>query len=180
MEPILAVWDGRSFSALTVTVFRDIDVKQSAPGYSLNGAALAEGQLDPYIQQAIDQVGALYFHFSHKILTAIQINFAIGDPTTSAPAALRSSLGHPQPFVINHIEVGNEVCTLFPLPRYCVINGLTPTQDFISSTASSTYASYRWRDFQGNLSAAFPQLRKILLPTTITGSINSHLGTLTA
>ncbi|EIM87070.1 glycoside hydrolase family 51 protein [Stereum hirsutum FP-91666 SS1] len=106
MEPILAVWDG----------------------YSLNGAALAEGQLDPYIQQAIDQ-----------------INFAIGDPTTSAPAALRSSLGHPEPFVINHIEIGNE--------------------DFISSTASSTYASYRWPDFHGNLSAAFPQLRFLATST---------------
>lgn len=163
MEPILAVWDGRSSSALTVAVFRGIDVKQSGLGYSLNGAALAEGQLDPYIQQAIDQVGASYFQFSHKVLTAMQINFAIGDPTTSAPAALRSSLGHPEPFVINHIEIGNEVRTLAP-SHYCIIDGLTRTQDFISSTASSTYASYRWPDFHGNLSAAFPQLRKILLP----------------
>ncbi|KAI0076533.1 glycoside hydrolase family 51 protein [Panus rudis PR-1116 ss-1] len=89
-------------------------------GYALGGTNLPENQLAPYIQQAIDQ-----------------INFVIGDPSKSAPAALRASLGHPQPFNLRYIEVGNE--------------------DFF---ASGTYP-YRWRDFVGNLSAAFPQLHFI-------------------
>ncbi|KAI0795426.1 glycoside hydrolase [Abortiporus biennis] len=103
MEPIMAVWSG----------------------YALGGTNLAENQLAPYIQQAIDQ-----------------INFVIGDPSKSAPAALRASLGHPAPFALQYVEVGNE--------------------DFF---AAGTYP-YRWRDFVGNLTAAFPQLRFIATTDT--------------
>ncbi|KAG9311650.1 glycoside hydrolase family 51 protein [Chiua virens] len=63
-----------------------------------------------------------------------QINFVIGDPATNEYAALRASLGHPKAFKLTYIEIGNE--------------------DFF---ASDTYI-YRWRDFAGNLTAAFPQL----------------------
>ncbi|EMD31910.1 glycoside hydrolase family 51 protein [Gelatoporia subvermispora B] len=114
MEPIMAVWSG----------------------YSLDGDSLPENELAPYIQQAKDQ-----------------INFVIGDAATSAPglnlvhrerlylisrpAALRASLGHPEPFTLHFVEVGNE--------------------DFF---AANTYP-YRWVDFVGNLSAEFPQLRYI-------------------
>ncbi|OBZ77389.1 putative alpha-L-arabinofuranosidase A [Grifola frondosa] len=94
-------------------------------GYSLGGTSLAENALAPYIQQAKDQ-----------------INFVIGDPSTSAPAALRASLGHPQPFTLRFVEVGNE--------------------DFF---AANTYP-YRWRDFVGNLSAEFPQLQFIATTDT--------------
>ncbi|KIJ61497.1 glycoside hydrolase family 51 protein [Hydnomerulius pinastri MD-312] len=89
-------------------------------GYSLDGESLPEDELAPYIQQAIDQV-----------------NFVIGDPATNEWAALRASLGHPEPFPLTYVEVGNE--------------------DFF---ASESYI-YRWRDFAGNLTAAFPQLRFI-------------------
>lgn len=61
-------------------------------GYALGGTSVPENQLDPYIQEAIDQ-----------------INFAIGDPATSSAAALRASLGRPQPFKLLYIEIGNEV-----------------------------------------------------------------------
>ncbi|KAI0777744.1 glycoside hydrolase family 51 protein [Trametes elegans] len=98
MEPIMAVW----------------------AGYSLGGTSLAENQLEPYIQQARDQ-----------------INFVIGDPATSEPAALRASLGHPEPFNLRNVEVGNE--------------------DFF---ASSSYP-YRWHDFVQALSAEFPKLQFI-------------------
>ncbi|KAJ8482482.1 hypothetical protein ONZ51_g5328 [Trametes cubensis] len=98
MEPIMAVW----------------------AGYSLGGTSLAENQLDPYIQQAKDQ-----------------INFVIGDPATSAPAELRASLGHPEPFKLRFVEVGNE--------------------DFF---AANTY-TYRWHDFVSALQAEFPQIRFI-------------------
>ncbi|KAF8880022.1 glycoside hydrolase superfamily [Infundibulicybe gibba] len=69
MEPIMAVWSG----------------------FALGGTSVAETQLGPYIQQAIDQ-----------------INFVIGDPSKSAAAALRASLGHPAPFALTYVEVGNE------------------------------------------------------------------------
>ncbi|EGN92532.1 glycoside hydrolase family 51 protein [Serpula lacrymans var. lacrymans S7.3] len=98
LQPIMAVW----------------------AGYSLGGTSLAEDELWPYIQQAIDQ-----------------INFVIGDPSESAAAALRASLGHPEPFTLNYVEVGNE--------------------DFFASTSYI----YRWRDFAGNLTALFPQINFI-------------------
>ncbi|KAH0833369.1 glycoside hydrolase family 51 protein [Lanmaoa asiatica] len=89
-------------------------------GYSLNGQSVLENDLSPYIQAAIDQ-----------------INFVIGDPATNEYAALRASLGHPEPFTLNYVEIGNE--------------------DFF---ASESYV-YRWRDFAGNLTTAFPQLKFI-------------------
>uniref|UniRef100_A0A8H7XS73 non-reducing end alpha-L-arabinofuranosidase n=1 Tax=Psilocybe cubensis TaxID=181762 RepID=A0A8H7XS73_PSICU len=98
MQAIMAVWDG----------------------YTLSGASLAENQLAPYIQQAIDQ-----------------INFVIGDPKKSEAAALRASLGHPDPFPLKYVEVGNE--------------------DFF---ASDTYV-YRWRDFVTALQAEFPDIHFI-------------------
>ncbi|KIK93171.1 glycoside hydrolase family 51 protein [Paxillus rubicundulus Ve08.2h10] len=98
MEPIMAVW----------------------AGYSLDGESLPDDALDPYIQQATDQ-----------------INFVIGDPTVNEYAALRASLGHPEPFPLTYVEIGNE--------------------DFF---ASDSYI-YRWKYFAGNLTAAFPQLRFI-------------------
>lgn len=97
MEPFMAVW----------------------AGYSLDGESIAEGDLEPYIQQAIDQ-----------------INFVIGDPATSAPAALRAELGHPEPFTLHYVEVGNE--------------------DFFSSTYT-----YRWPAFVNALQAEFPDLNYI-------------------
>ncbi|KAG1726923.1 glycoside hydrolase superfamily, partial [Suillus lakei] len=89
-------------------------------GYSLNRASLPENELAPYIQQAIDQ-----------------INFVIRNPATSEPAALCASLGHPEPFPLQYVEIGNE--------------------DFF---ASESYI-YCWRDFVGNLMATFPQLKFI-------------------
>ncbi|KDR72487.1 hypothetical protein GALMADRAFT_270473 [Galerina marginata CBS 339.88] len=105
MQPIMAVW----------------------AGYSLGGSSLAEAQLAPYIQQAIDQ-----------------INFVIGDPAKSAPAALRASLGRTAPFALKYVEVGNE--------------------DFF---ASSSYV-YRWKDFVTALQAQFPNLH--FIATSKTGS----------
>ncbi|KAF8342413.1 arabinofuranosidase [Amanita rubescens] len=86
-------------------------------GYAVNGTSVPENALGPYIQEAIDQ-----------------INFVIGDPADSAPASLRASLGHPAPFSLKYVEVGNE--------------------DFF---AQSSYA-YRWDAFVTVLRAKFPQL----------------------
>ncbi|KAF8880023.1 glycoside hydrolase family 51 protein [Infundibulicybe gibba] len=103
MEPIMAVWSG----------------------YALGGTSVAEAQLGPYIQQAIDQ-----------------INFVIGDPSKSAAAALRASLGHPAPFALTYVEIGNE-----------------------DNFAANTY-TYRWHDFVTALTAQFPNLR--FIATTLT------------
>ncbi|EIW86263.1 glycoside hydrolase family 51 protein [Coniophora puteana RWD-64-598 SS2] len=87
-------------------------------GYSLgDNSSVPEAQLQPYIQQAIDQ-----------------INFAIGDPSKSSAAGLRASLGHPDPFLLTYVEVGNE-----------------------DMNAPDSY-HYRWHDFVTALSSAFPQL----------------------
>ncbi|KAJ7054459.1 arabinofuranosidase, partial [Mycena amicta] len=95
-------------------------------GFALGGTSVAEADLGPYIQQAIDQ-----------------INFVIGDPKKSAPAALRASLGHPAPYPLAYVEIGNE--------------------DFF---APSTY-TYRWQDIVTALQTQFPQLR--FLATTDVG-----------
>ncbi|KAF8962335.1 alfa-L-arabinofuranosidase precursor [Flammula alnicola] len=94
-------------------------------GYSLSGASLPENQLGPYIQQAIDQ-----------------INFVIGDPAKSAAAAQRAALGHPAPFPLKYVEVGNE--------------------DFFAATS---YV-YRWHDFVTALQAEFPDLHFIATSDT--------------
>ncbi|CCM00811.1 uncharacterized protein FIBRA_02853 [Fibroporia radiculosa] len=89
-------------------------------GYSLDGESIPDGELEPYVQQAIDQ-----------------INFVIGDAATNPQAAIRAAMGHPEPFELNYVEVGNE--------------------DFF---ASSTY-TYRWPTFVDALKAEFPQLNYI-------------------
>ncbi|KAJ7931139.1 glycoside hydrolase family 51 protein [Mycena leptocephala] len=88
-------------------------------GYSLGGTSVTGAALQPFIAEAIDQ-----------------INFVIGDPATSEPAALRASLGRPEPFALTYVEIGNE--------------------DFVGQ-APGTYAS-RWNSIVTNLTATFPQL----------------------
>ncbi|KAF8189373.1 glycoside hydrolase family 51 protein [Pholiota molesta] len=90
-------------------------------GYDLGGTSVAEGDLAPYIQQAMDQ-----------------INFVIGDPTKSAAAAQRAQLGHPAPFPLKYVEVGNE--------------------DF--------FAAGSWHDFVTALQAEFPDLHFIATSDT--------------
>ncbi|EKM56923.1 glycoside hydrolase family 51 protein [Phanerochaete carnosa HHB-10118-sp] len=115
MEPIMAVWSG----------------------YSLGGTSLPENELAPYIQQSIDQ--ACYdlccSASGHLSLYALdQLHYSRSSQGYRSPGALRASLGHPEPFTLNYVEIGNE--------------------DFF---AADTYP-YRFQDFVGNLSKAFPQL----------------------
>ncbi|KAJ7255213.1 glycoside hydrolase family 51 protein [Mycena rebaudengoi] len=100
-------------------------------GYSLGGTSVTGEALEPFIAEAIDQ-----------------INFVIGDPATSEPAALRASLGHPEPFPLKYVEIGNE--------------------DFIGQ-APSTYQS-RWKSFATNLTATFPQLH-LMATSRTTGPV---------
>ncbi|KZV75107.1 glycoside hydrolase family 51 protein [Peniophora sp. CONT] len=90
-------------------------------GYSLDGSSISQSGLAPYIEQARQQ-----------------IEFAIGSASTPM-GSLRASLGHPNPFTLNYVEVGNE--------------------DFLSQ-ASGTY-TYRWTAFTNALKADFPNIKFI-------------------
>jgi hypothetical protein len=96
-------------------------------GYTLNGSVIAQSQLAPYVQDALDE-----------------IQYAIG-PTTSTYGAMRGADGHPAPFKLNYVEVGNE--------------------DFFDTSGS--YNSYRFPMFYDAIKAAYPQL-KIIATTNVT------------
>jgi alpha-L-arabinofuranosidase len=59
-------------------------------GYTLNGQHVPEEAFEPYIQDALDE-----------------IQYAIGDASTTW-GARRVADGHPAPFTLNYVEVGNE------------------------------------------------------------------------
>ncbi|EGG09072.1 family 51 glycoside hydrolase [Melampsora larici-populina 98AG31] len=79
--------------------------------------AVPESEIDKYIQEGVDM-----------------LNFIVGPASTKA-GALRASLGHPEPFPVRFVEVGNE--------------------DFFDS---ATY-SYRWGHLAPALMQQFPQLK---------------------
>jgi alpha-N-arabinofuranosidase len=68
MEPVLAVWGG----------------------FYLSGPAIPEAELQPYIDDALNE-----------------LEFIMGDVSTTH-GALRASLGYPEPWTIKYVEVGNE------------------------------------------------------------------------
>ena len=96
-------------------------------GYTLNGSVVPQSQLAPYVQDAVDE-----------------IQYAIG-PTTSTYGAMRAADGHPAPFKLNYVEVGNE--------------------DFFDNSGS--YNAYRFPMFYDAIKAADPQL-KIIATTNVT------------
>ena len=59
-------------------------------GYTLNGQHVPEDQFEPYIQDALDE-----------------ISYTIGDTSTTW-GARRAADGHPAPFALHYVEVGNE------------------------------------------------------------------------
>ncbi len=62
-------------------------------GYCLGrgGVIPAGPQLEPYVQEALEE-----------------IEYLIGDPNTTKWGALRAKHGHPKPFKLTYVEVGNE------------------------------------------------------------------------
>ncbi|KAK0187261.1 glycoside hydrolase family 51 protein [Armillaria mellea] len=86
-------------------------------GYGLGGLSIAEEGLEPYIQSAIDQA----------------------HPATNDYAARRAALGHPEPFKLTYVEIGNE--------------------DFVTA-AARTYG-YRWNLYVTALQSEFPNLHFI-------------------
>lgn len=95
-------------------------------GYTLNGTVVPAGQLAPYVQDAVDE-----------------LQYATG-PTTSYWGAKRAADGHPAPFRISYVEVGNE--------------------DFFD--ASGSYQQ-RYAAFYDALHTAYPSL-KFIATTPVT------------
>ncbi|HEX5493026.1 MAG TPA: LamG-like jellyroll fold domain-containing protein [Mycobacteriales bacterium] len=98
-------------------------------GYTLNGQHVAESDFGPIVQDALDE-----------------IQYAIGD--TSTPwGARRAADGHPAPFDLHYVEIGNE--------------------DFFDRSGS-----YEWRfaDLYDAIRARYPQLR-IVATTPVTSRI---------
>jgi alpha-N-arabinofuranosidase len=61
-------------------------------GYSLKGAHIPPGPgLSPYVNDALDE-----------------IEFVTGDATNTKWGAIRAKLGHPAPFPLTYVEIGNE------------------------------------------------------------------------
>lgn len=60
-------------------------------GYVLNGDHLDGDYIKPFIQDALDE-----------------IEYIIGDASTTKWGALRARDGHPQPFPLHYVEIGNE------------------------------------------------------------------------
>jgi alpha-L-arabinofuranosidase len=96
-------------------------------GYTLDGTVVPESQLAPYVQSALDE-----------------IQYAIG-PTTTPYGAMRAADGHPAPFDLKMVEIGNE--------------------DFFDTSGS--YNAYRYPMFYDAIKAAYPQLQ-LIATTTVT------------
>lgn len=64
MEPIMAVWAGED--SLIDLIYHTSVHHMSVLGYSLDGSSVAAGNLQPYVQQAIDQVNPSELHMSPR------------------------------------------------------------------------------------------------------------------
>jgi alpha-L-arabinofuranosidase len=96
-------------------------------GYTLNGTVIPESELGRYVQDALDQ-----------------IEYATG-PVTSAWGARRAADGHPEPFRVEYVEIGNE-------------------DEF---DRSGSYNAYRYPMFYDAIKAAYPQI-KVVATTPVT------------
>jgi alpha-L-arabinofuranosidase len=97
-------------------------------GLTLEGTVISEADLGPYVQSAVNQ-----------------IEYAIG-PVTSTWGARRAADGHPEPFAVPYVEIGNE--------------------DFLNGGTDS-YNDYRYPMFYDAIKAAYPQV-KLIATTSVT------------
>jgi len=99
-------------------------------GLALNGQFLTAEQLPPIIADALDQ-----------------IEFIRG-PVTSKWGAVRASLGHPAPFKLDYVEVGNEDWLAGGDPGW------------------ESYKAYRFPMFLKAINAAYPDIEVIASGST--------------
>jgi alpha-L-arabinofuranosidase len=98
-------------------------------GYSLDGEHVPLDQLGPYVQDALDE-----------------IQYATGS-TSTVWGAKRAADGHPAPFNIGYVEIGNE--------------------DFFDSSGSYDGSDGRFAQFYDAIKAAYPSI-KIIATTPVT------------
>jgi alpha-N-arabinofuranosidase len=98
-------------------------------GLALDGNFIAEADLEPYIQSALDE-----------------IEFLTGDVHTKW-GAVRASLGHPKPWTVKYVEIGNE--------------------DWLAGrpTAYDSYKKYRFRRFFDAFQKKYPKIQLIASPS---------------
>jgi alpha-N-arabinofuranosidase len=104
-------------------------------GLALNGEVVAEADLDVYVQDALNE-----------------LEFLTGSVDTEY-GALRSKYGHPEPWTIRYVEVGNE--------------------DNLNSGLSS-YKSYRFAAFYDAITAKYPDIQ--VLASTIDMTLPGSAG----
>ncbi|PVI00291.1 glycoside hydrolase family 51 protein, partial [Periconia macrospinosa] len=94
-------------------------------GLSLNGDITPQADLQPFIDDALDE-----------------IEFVVGSTDTTW-GARRAELGHPEPFVLNYVEVGNE--------------------DWLAGYPSGweSYREYRFQMFYDAIRAKYPNIQVI-------------------
>jgi alpha-L-arabinofuranosidase len=98
-------------------------------GYSLDGEHVPLDQLGPYVQDALDE-----------------IQYATGSTSTTW-GAQRAADGHPAPFALGYVEIGNE--------------------DFFDTSGSYDGANGRFAQFYDAIKAAYPSLKVIAtMPVT--------------
>ena len=95
-------------------------------GFALDGEAVAEADIGVYVQDALDE-----------------LEFLTGSVDTKY-GALRAKYGHPEPWTIRYVEVGNE--------------------DNLNGGLSS-YEAYRFKAFYNAISAKYPHIQ--VLASTI-------------
>jgi alpha-N-arabinofuranosidase len=88
-------------------------------GFALNGDAIPESELGPYVQDVLNE-----------------LEFLTGSVDTEY-GALRASLGHPDPWTIKYVEVGNE--------------------DNLNEGLES-YTSYRFQTFYDAIKEKYPDI----------------------
>ncbi len=97
-------------------------------GLYLNGTALPQHDLDAHVAEALDE-----------------LEFCLGDRATTRLGGLRARLGHPDPFAVRFVEVGNE--------------------DNLSGGRAS-YAAYRLRAFYDAVADRYPAVELVFSSTT--------------
>lgn len=95
-------------------------------GLALNGDIVPESEIDIYVQDALNE-----------------LEFLTGSPTTKY-GALRAEYGHPAPWTVRYVEVGNE--------------------DNLNGGLSS-YKAYRFQAFYDAITAKYPDIQ--VLASTI-------------
>jgi alpha-L-arabinofuranosidase len=101
-------------------------------GYTLTGTVVPQSQLQPYVQSALDE-----------------IQYATG-PTSTPFGAMRAADGHPAPFDVKMVEIGNE--------------------DFFDTSGS--YNAYRYPIFANAIRAAYPQVKLIATTPVTNGPVD--------